>query len=29
MSNRDLFEKVGEWVVPTDPAELTVCESCE
>jgi hypothetical protein len=29
MADLDLFEKVGEWYVPTDPAELTVCESCE
>lgn len=29
MSDIDLVEKVGEWYVPTDPAELTICESCE
>ena len=29
MADIDLTEKVGEWYVPTDPAELTICESCE
>jgi hypothetical protein len=29
MADIDLGEKVGEWFVPTDPAELTICESCE
>jgi hypothetical protein len=29
MADIDLMEKVGEWYVPTDPAELTICESCE
>lgn len=29
MADIDLVEKVGEWYVPTDPAELTICESCE
>jgi hypothetical protein len=29
MPDIDLVERVGEWYVPTDPAELTICESCE
>jgi hypothetical protein len=29
MADLDLSEKVSEWFVPTDPAELTICESCE
>jgi hypothetical protein len=29
MADLDLSEKVGDWYVPTDPAELTICESCE
>ena len=29
MTDRDAIEKVGEWYVPMDPAELTICESCE
>ena len=29
MADIDLSEKVGEWFVPTDPADLTICESCE
>jgi hypothetical protein len=29
MADIDMVEKIGEWYVPTDPAELTICESCE
>jgi hypothetical protein len=29
MADIDLTEKIGEWFVPTDPADLTICESCE
>jgi len=29
MADVDLVEELGGYVVPTDPMELTICESCE